>query len=61
MGAPALWVEWHELDGVHHLVSLSGQPNPEAEDTVECASMDDALRLVKRWNALLALTNEKSV
>lgn len=47
-----LWIEEYDAEGeVHWIVSLSGQPNPKAEDAIECATKDDAKRLVERWPA----------
>lgn len=54
--SPALWIEEYDEEGnPHWIVSLSGQPVPMEEDAVECATAEDAKRLVARWNELVSL------
>lgn len=46
----AIFIEEHDDAGTHWIVSLSGQPNPEPEDAIEVATVEDAKRLVTHWN-----------
>jgi len=37
--------EWHEEDGAHWEVALDRSSNPDAKDSVECKTKEDAIRL----------------
>lgn len=40
-----MFIESHEEDGVHWIVSLDGSPNPTKEDSVECTTREDAQKM----------------
>lgn len=52
-------IESHEGDGVIWGVSFNG-PNPERKDFVECASAEDAARLMNFLNCTPAVRLEDS-